>query len=107
VVGSGPDQLVSIDPVSGDIGTRIDLPGCSGAHGVRFHPDGQSAFVACDSNDVLVRVQLEGDPAVVTAPTGSGPDRSTTRPPAEVSSTVGNARRGPWGGREGRGMRSL
>jgi DNA-binding beta-propeller fold protein YncE len=74
VRSSPPDQLVAIEPVSGQVMTRIDLPGCEGAHGLRFHPDGKSAFVACENNDVLARVDLEGEHAVVTAPTGGGPD---------------------------------
>lgn len=75
VVGTTPpDQLVAVDPVAMSVTTRIDLPGCSGAHGVRLHPDGASAFVACESNDVLVRVDLAGAKVTATAPTGAGPD---------------------------------
>jgi DNA-binding beta-propeller fold protein YncE len=69
-----PDQLVQIDPAYHRITTRIDLRGCGGAHGVRLHPDGQSAFVACEDNNVLVRVDLASARAVATAPTGGGPD---------------------------------
>lgn len=47
VTASPPDQLVAVDPVGASVTTRIGLPGCVGAHGVRLHPDGQSAFVAC------------------------------------------------------------
>lgn len=74
VNASPPDQLVQIDPLSHTVVTRIDLPGCDGAHGVRLHPDGQTAFVACENNDVLARVDLGSAHAVTTAPTGSGPD---------------------------------
>lgn len=69
-----PDQLVAVDPTSAKVVTSIGLPGCRGAHGLRLHPDGQSAFIACESNDVLTRVDLGGSHAVTTAPTGSGPD---------------------------------
>jgi YVTN family beta-propeller protein len=69
-----PDQLVQIDPVAQKVAARIDLPGCSGAHGVRLHPDGQSAFVACEENNVLARVDLGGAHAITTADTGGGPD---------------------------------
>jgi hypothetical protein len=69
-----PDQLVAVDPVNGAVKTRIDLPGCSGAHGLRMHPDGRSAFVACESNSKLARVALDGDHAVKTGSTGDGPD---------------------------------
>jgi DNA-binding beta-propeller fold protein YncE len=75
VVGPGAtDRLVAIDPASGKATTTIDLPGCKGAHGLRIHPDGASALVACEGNDVLARVELEGAHALVTAKTGSGPD---------------------------------
>jgi DNA-binding beta-propeller fold protein YncE len=75
VVGSGrSDQLVAVDPVSGEIEQRIDLPGCQGAHGLRLHPDGGSAWIACEDNDVLARVGLDGDHTVATGATGAGPD---------------------------------
>jgi YVTN family beta-propeller protein len=69
-----PDQLVQIDPVSQKVTTRIDLPGCDGAHGVRLHPDGKTAFVACENNATMVRVDLGAARVLATAPTGSGPD---------------------------------
>ena len=74
VTEAPPDQLMAIDPVAAKIITRINLPGCSGAHGLRLHPDHQSAFIACESNGALARVDLSGTHAVVTAPTGGGPD---------------------------------
>jgi DNA-binding beta-propeller fold protein YncE len=75
VTSGEPDRLVAIDPVTHRVTTRIDLRGCQGAHGVRLHPDGASAFVACEENDVLVRVDLANDAhAIASAPTGGGPD---------------------------------
>ena len=74
VTSSSPDQLVGVDPVTATVTMRLDLPGCHGAHGLRLHPDGQSAFVACENNNVLVRVELGGTHRVVTADTGTGPD---------------------------------
>jgi YVTN family beta-propeller protein len=74
VTAAPPNQLVAVDPVAAKVTTRIDLPGCDGAHGLRLHPDGKSAFVACEGNDVLARVDLDGAHTVVTAGTGSGPD---------------------------------
>jgi DNA-binding beta-propeller fold protein YncE len=74
VQDGSPDRLVAVDPMTAQVKKSIDLPGCQGAHGLRLHPDGQSAFIACESNDVLARAQLEGDPAVATASTGAGPD---------------------------------
>lgn len=74
VTASPPDQLVAVDPTAAKVTTTIALPGCSGAHGLRLHPDGQTAFVACESNDVLARVELGGAHAIATAASGSGPD---------------------------------
>jgi len=69
-----PDQLVAVDPVTASVITRIDLPGCDGAHGLRLHPDGQSALVACENNSVLARVGLGTPTTIVTAPVGTTPD---------------------------------
>lgn len=74
VTPMAPDQLVAIDPQTANVMTRISLPGCRGAHGLRLHPDGASAFIACESNSLLARVDLNGAHSVVTAPTGDGPD---------------------------------
>jgi DNA-binding beta-propeller fold protein YncE len=71
---SPPDQLVEVDPKTATVTTRIDLPGCAGAHGLRLHPDGQSAFVACEHDSVLARVDLGGAHAVTTGATGADPD---------------------------------
>jgi len=69
-----PDQLVEVDPVAATVVTRIDLPGCSGAHGLRLHPDGKSALVACEGNSVLLRVDLATPTNIVTAAVGNTPD---------------------------------
>jgi DNA-binding beta-propeller fold protein YncE len=69
-----PDKLFAVDPTTAKVATSIDLPGCDGAHGLRLHPDGQSALVACEGNDTLARVALGGAHAISTAKTGSGPD---------------------------------
>lgn len=74
VAGTPPDQLVAVDPVAGLVKTTIGLPGCSGAHGLRLHPDGHGAFVACEGNSVLARVDLDGARVVGTSPTGGIPD---------------------------------
>lgn len=73
VMAAPPDRLVAIDPVAARVATRIDLPGCRGAHGLRIHPDGQSALVACEGSSVLARVGL-GTPSLVTAKVGRLPD---------------------------------
>lgn len=69
-----PDQLVAIDPISSAVSAQIDLPGCQRAHGLRLHPDGRSAFVACESNNVLLRVELAGAHGIASAATGQQPD---------------------------------
>jgi DNA-binding beta-propeller fold protein YncE len=74
VAAAPPDQLVAVDPVRGTIKARIALPGCRGAHGLRIHPDGKSALVACEESDAAARVDLDGASALATAPTGSAPD---------------------------------
>jgi len=75
VVGANPpDHLVEVDPRTATITTRIPLPGCAGAHGLRLHPDGASAFIACEENDTLARIDLADPHAITTIPTGSGPD---------------------------------
>jgi DNA-binding beta-propeller fold protein YncE len=74
VSATPPDKLVAVDPVAARVVTTIGLPGCAGAHGLRIHPDGKSAFIACENNDTVARVDLAGSNAVTTAPTGSGPD---------------------------------
>jgi hypothetical protein len=65
---------VEVAPVTAAVRTRIDLPGCEGAHGLRLHPDGASAFIACEDNAKVARVDLGGAHAVVTASSGAGPD---------------------------------
>jgi len=74
VAASGPDQLVAIDPVGAKVTASIAVPGCNGAHGLRIHPDAQSALSACEDNDKRARVDLGGANAVSIADTGSGPD---------------------------------
>lgn len=75
VVESGPDELVSVEPTKATVVTRIALRGCSGAHGLSIHPDGESAFVACEDNARLLRVDLSNSAhPIAIAPTGAGPD---------------------------------
>ncbi|HTQ05462.1 MAG TPA: hypothetical protein VMI54_16475 [Polyangiaceae bacterium] len=71
-----PDELVAVDPVGPTRVRSVPLPGCSGAHGVSLHPDGATAFVACEDDARLARVSLdEGSGATLSlAPTGAEPD---------------------------------
>ena len=70
-----PEQLVAIDPRTAQVTARLALPGCQGAHGLRLHPDGASALVACEDNATVVRADLDpGHQRVVTAACGRQPD---------------------------------
>jgi DNA-binding beta-propeller fold protein YncE len=83
VVGSNPpDQLVEIDPDAKSVIRRIPLPGCEGAHGLRLHPDAKSAFIACEDNNSLARVDLDQDARLTLADTGKGPDVLAVDPDA-------------------------
>src|SRR5206468_10042245 len=66
--------LIAIDPLGAKITRSIGLPGCDGAHGLRIHPDGESAFIACEGNDKLARVDLGNSHGIAIATSGSGPD---------------------------------
>jgi DNA-binding beta-propeller fold protein YncE len=74
VQATAPDTLVAVDPGTAKVTASIGLPGCNGAHGLRLHPDGRSAFIACEGNEVLARVELGGSHAIATHKTGAGPD---------------------------------
>jgi DNA-binding beta-propeller fold protein YncE len=74
VTPSPPDLLVAIDPVAARVTSTLPLPGCSGAHGLRIHPDGKSALVACEGNARVVRVELGGMHALDIASSGKDPD---------------------------------
>ena len=71
---TGPDQVVEVDPVAATVKARLELPGCSGAHGLQLHPNAASAFIACEGNSKLARVELGGKHAVTLAESGSDPD---------------------------------
>jgi DNA-binding beta-propeller fold protein YncE len=74
VTKGAPDRLVAVDPVAAKQTTSIPLPGCSGAHGLRIHPDGRSAFVACEDNSKIARVALDGGHVLELAAAGADPD---------------------------------
>jgi DNA-binding beta-propeller fold protein YncE len=74
VVSTGEDKLVAVDPLSAKVVNTLSLPGCMGAHGLRIHPDGKSAYIACEGNDMLARIDLEDAHGSTTARTGAGPD---------------------------------
>ena len=75
VRSDGAGQLVGVDPRAAAVLERIDLPDCTGAHGLRIHPDGRSALIACEGNALLARLDLDASHAMVTASVaGSVPD---------------------------------
>src|SRR5205814_4065146 len=74
VAPSPPDQLVAVDPIAARVTDTIPLPGCSGAHGLRIHPDGKSALFACEDNSKVARVDFGAAHALSFAPSGSGSD---------------------------------
>jgi DNA-binding beta-propeller fold protein YncE len=74
VAAAGPDLLVSVDPLAAKVVARLPLRGCTGAHGLRIHPDGKSALIACEGNSKIARIELEGEHAIDLAPSGADPD---------------------------------
>jgi DNA-binding beta-propeller fold protein YncE len=58
VAARTPEQLLLLDPDTGQVTGRVDLPGCSGAHGVAVDPATHTAFVACERNARLAVVDL-------------------------------------------------
>lgn len=80
VNASPPDQIVRIDQTARAVVMRIDLPGCTGAHGLRIHPDGKSALVACEENDLVMRVDLAANRVLATGKTGKGADVMSVDP---------------------------
>jgi DNA-binding beta-propeller fold protein YncE len=59
VAARPPDQLLLLlDPDTSQVTGRVDLPGCSGAHGVAVDPATHTAFVACERNARLAVVDL-------------------------------------------------
>ncbi len=74
VAAAGPNLLISVEPVTATPRAKIPLPGCGGAHGLRLHPDGKSALVACEESSKLARVELDGAHRLALAPSGADPD---------------------------------
>jgi len=58
VAARPPDQLLLLDPDTGQVTGRVDLPGCRGAHGVAVDPGTHTAFVACERNARMAVVDL-------------------------------------------------
>jgi len=80
VAGRPPDRLVTFDAATGELGDRIKLAGCDGAHGVAVEPSGRRAFVGCEKNGKLSVVDLEHRRQVDLRPVGKTPDVLTVDP---------------------------
>src|SRR5262249_7200881 len=70
VAARTPDQLAEVNPRSGEVTSRIELPGCKGAHGVYPEPDAKLAFVAFEDNRRPSTVDLPTNPQPDTHPGG-------------------------------------
>jgi DNA-binding beta-propeller fold protein YncE len=68
------NELVVIDPASRRVERRLGLGGCDGAHGVALDETGAVAFVACEGNARVLRVELASGSVVASQPTGGTPD---------------------------------
>jgi DNA-binding beta-propeller fold protein YncE len=68
------NELVLVDPVGRSVQRRLPLSGCRGAHGVALDPPSHRAFVACEDNAVVLRVDLGSGKVEGTQPTGKTPD---------------------------------
>jgi DNA-binding beta-propeller fold protein YncE len=69
-----PDELAVFDAASGNVGGRIPLPGCHGAHGVSVDPPARRAYVACEDNARLAVVDLAARRELSLQKVGSDPD---------------------------------
>ncbi len=68
------DQLVEIDPRTNGVVGRYELPGCLHAHGLAIDVDARAAYVACQVNAAIVKLDLRGHRIAATSSTGIGVD---------------------------------
>lgn len=69
-----PNQLAEANPRSGEVTSRIELPGCKGAHGVYLEPEAKLAFIACEDNARLSTVDMTTNRQRDTMSVGKTPD---------------------------------
>ncbi len=67
-------QLVEINPANDQIVARIDLPGAKGNHGLLIDPRDRLAFIACESNDKLLVLDMRTMRVIQQFATGRAPD---------------------------------
>ncbi len=68
------NQLAVIDPVSARLLTHYALPGGKHPHGLAIAPGAAVGYVACDSNDLLLTVDLTTGKILNRQPLGHDPD---------------------------------
>lgn len=68
------DDLAEIDPRTLGIIRRYALPGCLHGHGLQLDSAHRYAYVACQFNSVVVRVDLRRGKVDASASVGLGPD---------------------------------
>jgi DNA-binding beta-propeller fold protein YncE len=67
------NDVAEIDPATNQVVRRHPVPGCAHGHGLVIDPDAKAAYVACQGNARLVRVDLRTG-AGIGASIGIGPD---------------------------------
>ena len=68
------NQLLEIDPTTDQVIERIDLPGAEGNHGLLIEPGQHRAFIACESNDKLLVLDLRTKKVTASFGVGGDPD---------------------------------
>lgn len=68
------NELVALDPEGLEIRWRAALTGGQEAHGVLVHPEERVAYVACQSNNTLIEVNLQTQKVTKVLATGKRPD---------------------------------
>ncbi|MDE1885612.1 MAG: YncE family protein [Xanthomonadaceae bacterium] len=67
-------DLAEIDPVADRLIARHPLPGAQGNHGLLINPAGRLAFIACESNDKLLVLDMRTMRVIATFGVGNDPD---------------------------------
>jgi DNA-binding beta-propeller fold protein YncE len=68
------NQLAEIDPSSLQVIRRYDLPGCRSSHSVAIDAEGRAAYIGCQQNVRLVRLDLRSGQVTGSGPVGIGVD---------------------------------
>jgi DNA-binding beta-propeller fold protein YncE len=68
------DQLAEIDPASLKVVRRCPLPGCSSSHSIAIDPGERAAYVGCQQNALLVRLDLRSGRITGSGSVGIGVD---------------------------------